>query len=1157
MSLPTPPSTSHREKETWISRLSPSSRVSWSEEHQYHTLPASPSSTPPSINVKSSASQLAPGKSILKKTEDVLPLMDEEEQKECTPEPADPLTDLRYLENPVSLILDSNGSLRDLAEAYSVLSSRCKSALTTDSVVDSTWPLFQPLRKRRDAFLDAVIRDLGRVHIDPLEVPSTEGEPCPAQGREVVVALPSPKESPRKKRGMSGEQAKFARDVCTVCHAVIRFLNVAFTFPALYQLYSVKQLRFLLTHVLAIPMAPELPTPNARKTCALAVWLIQTMELPSEVIEPAAPRIAYAIRRGIEGELGREGKKGAVNDGLKVSICALSPSLRLTATQAIYELSTAFPEIFVPAFTDILPSLLSNLLAPTLVLRAQACHALGGFAYAVANISASPVHARIANIVANYLRPVDSPPPPPDANGNTAPPMTPGSPKRDSAIVRTLRTLLAATEPRHVAQGPVWAWMVLGYFIVLLGPMVYEDDAICRTITALFSLGLRHGKSSVRNLGFMTWRCMVWAYFYAPSIKVTTDGDEDMEDADESERTSTVASPGERIKSAWKVMVSILDVGVGSAVIASLLSQPSSELSLRRVLGVLRAMSRKGGHTTKEALDTAMELLGVPDSADEAIEPPTLLPHGLFCAEPGLLTADWSSLPSAARPLLEECLRTHSVRKLTEDEVGTNWVFNVLLVVFKNGLSALKLSWGVNCPSELIALWGALIRSKSDGLADENDRDELTSWADVMTGLLIDLVDDPKLDVVKNAHGDHDSGFVPTSPVKGVRKHLMPTLERMNLGLKLYLARELWHVHMSIFSGEALEKSSEKLLGYLLYNEEYLVEELDEADGVRLQWASLCAETLFACDAALLEKFWSGRHPKGPQFGWASEVRRLVWSAFVEKWRENSEVAWEMGVILLSAPFMDFAAFDMWNYDAEVWNAILRETMDRALDYGIDSVTVVDQVASTVSSHHSPTMSASATRIADLLLSNLDITDARDVPKDVLDLVNDTLITTYPPEPRNKVVSLWLIRTLTRVIDACPIELSMNMFELLQEGLAHWISDDYQVFTAEEYAMDILPVYQTVLLGIQSLPFIVDVIEALAPIVEAGFCGRPNKPEAITQAFADFWEASYARVKEPSDGWPERLQACLHALHGGQASSVRRGLRHGRPPALLRLPRLQ
>ena len=187
---------------------------------------------------------------------------------------------------------------------------------------------------------------------------------------------------------------------------------------------------------------------------------------------------------------------------------------------------------------------------------------------------------------------------------------------------------------------------------------------------------------------------------------------------------------------------------------------------------------------------------------------------------------------------------------------------------------------------------------------DENDEEGLTTWAETMTTLLIDLVDDPKLDVVKNSHSDHDSGFVPTSPIKGPRTHLMPTMERMNFGLKLYLARELWNIHRSIFSGEALEKSSEQLLDHLITHEDYLVDDPDEPDGVRLQWASLCAEALFACDAALLEKFWSGRHPKGPQFGWIAEVRRLVWAAFVEKWRESSSATWEMGVIVLSAPFM-------------------------------------------------------------------------------------------------------------------------------------------------------------------------------------------------------------------------------------------------------------
>ena len=77
----------------------------------------------------------------------------------------------------------------------------------------------------------------------------------------------------------------------------------------------------MVTQALAIPLATELPTPNGLKTCALAIWLIQTQRLPADVLAPAKDRIAYALRRAIEGELGKEGKKGSVSDGLKVKSC--------------------------------------------------------------------------------------------------------------------------------------------------------------------------------------------------------------------------------------------------------------------------------------------------------------------------------------------------------------------------------------------------------------------------------------------------------------------------------------------------------------------------------------------------------------------------------------------------------------------------------------------------------------------------------------------------------------------------------------------------------------------------------------------------------------------------------------------------------------------
>jgi hypothetical protein len=81
-----------------------------------------------------------------------------------------------------------------------------------------------------------------------------------------------------------------------------------------------QDLGLMMTQALAIPLATELPTPNARKTCALAIWLLQTQRLPADILSPAKDRITYALRRAVEGELGKEGKKGAASDGLKVKL---------------------------------------------------------------------------------------------------------------------------------------------------------------------------------------------------------------------------------------------------------------------------------------------------------------------------------------------------------------------------------------------------------------------------------------------------------------------------------------------------------------------------------------------------------------------------------------------------------------------------------------------------------------------------------------------------------------------------------------------------------------------------------------------------------------------------------------------------------------------
>ena len=87
-----------------------------------------------------------------------------------------------------------------------------------------------------------------------------------------------------------------------------------------------------------------------------------------------------------------------------------------------------------------------------------------------------------------------------------------------------------------------------------------------------------------------------------------------------------------------------------------------------------------------------------------------------------------------------------------------------------------------------------------------------------------------------------------------------------------------------------------------------------------------------------------------------------------------------------------------------------------------------------------------------LLLSHLDAPS--DTPV-LLGFMNDTLMSTYPPKPQNKVTSMWLMCAAMRVMDTCPVKRLCKVIGSLQDGLSVWVADQHQVLTVEEYTFDV------------------------------------------------------------------------------------------------------
>jgi hypothetical protein len=376
--------------------------------------------------------------------------------------------------------------------------------------------------------------------------------------------------------------------------------------------------------------------------------------------------------------------------------------------QAIHNLSIHEPSIFVPAFIELLPSILDNLLAPRLALRAQACNALGGLALGASQIPLSHTHTRLSEIVTAVLTDTSSSSP-------VSPPRTPSTGKSDSMLIKTMRTTLATHDPSCAAQGPVWALCTLAALVVLLGPALVTSTKLTNAVKGLLALSVRHRKSSVRALACVVWRPLAWVYF-RPPLPRRSDEEEVEGQTWEVERTTKPArwTPAEDMRRAdfWKVVTTMVDMGAGVGTIGALLAHKSGDVrSISRAITLLEAMVKRGGNNCHDAVQTLCRLVSAPapaakthevvgadEEGDSDWDWAKVLPSGLFSADPGLLTIEFASLSEEVRQVLKQTATVADVRALSASELWMTGVMDGLIKVWRVALTQICLSWDAQLP---------------------------------------------------------------------------------------------------------------------------------------------------------------------------------------------------------------------------------------------------------------------------------------------------------------------------------------------------------------------------------------------------------------------------------------------------------------------------
>lgn len=233
--------------------------------------------------------------------------------------------------------------------------------------------------------------------------------------------------------------------------------------------------------------------------------------------------------------------------------------------------------------------------------------------------------------------------------------------------------------------------------------------------------------------------------------------------------------------------------------------------------------------------------------------------------------------------------------QMSQAEIINVWscLLNAKVTASQGDAMSFSSSLVTNSPSTTIAL---------------DDEADMNEFAHYVVDILATILKDKKLDF-SSKQEDDDRLLILTSPAKRAKATAAKALPvyRWKPALKLLFVRQLWFIATTVLPASSLPEPAAALLTLIDVCEAVLIVDVNVADDVRAQWASLCAEIAYHCTEHELQAFWGLKRRtivvrRKPRV-WNCAVRSFVWSHFVEKWREESK-GWESSAALLCVPFL-------------------------------------------------------------------------------------------------------------------------------------------------------------------------------------------------------------------------------------------------------------